>query len=982
MAPEDHVMSDTPAPVVVAPPPARATSSGRSLPGGALLVALLGGALLIDAAVETFAGGSPVRWWAALTAAMYGAVTVLTFRKPFNWRTRLTIALVGLLGLIAAAAWRPDGLSHGIYLLGQSTPRVLSSLTAAALVLGIVVLMRATQLPLFVRLVFAFLATYGVAAFAVAAWDVTSYDALFAGESAWRIVPRWLQGAVVGGLVALPLALGVSLLGGLARGRRSWGAQQIVALALTLAIVISGFMGAAGVAPSGIRLDLGAVNAADSTAPSDAADPPDQRTTADAVALVKNVTAGPPPSTFDVDRKADEIGGDPAALFAYVHDHIRTEIYPGVLRGAQATLMGGAGNAWDQALLLAALLRHHRRDVRFARAHLSSDQAAKVVDAMFAEALRTRPAATQPGVPESIQRQGRAMLARIQTNWRRAHGDVLQALAQARLNLGDNAATEKSLAAEAVDHVWVEYRDGSRWVALDPVLAARPGDAPAASAETFAEVPDALYHQITISVKTEERRNQKLEAKVALRYSTTAAAVNGVPVAIFQQIDHDIAGRWRAMPVIMVGNTPYGALRFTDAGVESVVVTKKGDLIAQAHQSIGQLGLVTDQFGDDKPSNPAAPSELSAVWLEFAFRDPAGHTEVTRRVILDRIGFAARVEQNPANARLAPVAMNGDVPTELAGVYGCAFTSGPIDPMLTMRTLSSRSEVMALTSASQQPNVVPAASDPRVTRTLDALPTVLWTAAAGVHVLSQQLAARLRPSGGRPTVFYEATPRLAIASVEIIGPPAASSARFSFALDLRRNAVRVAAPGTAAADLVRANLARGILDGAIEDALAAHGSGSSRARVLSAVLLSQAGNQRVDLVATADRSAIPTLHLPDEARARLEDALGDHKAFVVSRQPTAVDSTPREAWWDVDLSSGETIGVIDSGLHGASPFAEEATIDARVISPFARTLGTFPPPAPPVVYVNSAPMFALGLGLGIFVMGAAIFLLSTFQNPH
>jgi hypothetical protein len=53
---------------------------------------------------------------------------------------------------------------------------------------------------------------------------------------------------------------------------------------------------------------------------------------------------------------AQSIGKDPAALLVRVSG-VRYEIYPGVFRGAAATLADGAGNDYDRAVLLHA----HRR---------------------------------------------------------------------------------------------------------------------------------------------------------------------------------------------------------------------------------------------------------------------------------------------------------------------------------------------------------------------------------------------------------------------------------------------------------------------------------------------------------------------------------------------------------------------------------------------------------------------------------------------
>ena len=513
---------------VAVPPSSDSRSPLSAAPGGsktssiaALAIAVIGAAVMIDLAVEMFIGGSALRWWAVAAAAAYLGLIVATRRRGIGWSLQLTIVLVFALGLAAATAWRPAGLADGIRLAGQPTSRVLAGLTAAALIVAIVTILRATVLPLAVRLVVSLLALYGLAAFFLGAWQTTPYQALFAGDSMWRALPRWLQGGVIGGLVALPLALLVALAGGLARGKRNWSAQTIVAFALTLAISVAALRNG----------QAGGIGASDEARETQAQ--PDPRTLEDAGTLIKRIADAPEPSTFSVEKTADEIGNNPASLFTYVHDHVRTEIYSGVLRGARGTLMGGAGNSWDQALLLAAMLRHQGREVRFAHAHLTSDIAAKIVDRMFTDAGRPRTPAGQPlQIPDSVQKRSRATLAQIQTDWRRAKTDLLEALDRAHLSLGDATTSEQTLESEAADHLFVEYHEGDRWVPLDPVARRPPVHSVASDGESFSEVPDAFYHHVTIRVVIEERHDQKLEQEEVLRFPTTAAALNGEQVLL------------------------------------------------------------------------------------------------------------------------------------------------------------------------------------------------------------------------------------------------------------------------------------------------------------------------------------------------------------------------------------------------------------------------------------------------------------------
>src|SRR5262245_48996728 len=84
-----------------------------------------------------------------------------------------------------------------------------------------------------------------------------------------------------------------------------------------------------------------------------------------AFAAVEKAEKEIPREGFDVAARARAVGSDPDKLFAFVCA-CSPELYPGVLRGPQGTLVSGGGNAADKALLLAELLRQHKHPVRFA----------------------------------------------------------------------------------------------------------------------------------------------------------------------------------------------------------------------------------------------------------------------------------------------------------------------------------------------------------------------------------------------------------------------------------------------------------------------------------------------------------------------------------------------------------------------------------------------------------------------------------------
>jgi hypothetical protein len=891
--------------------------SSSAAPSAASAAAgLLTSAIVVDAAVETWISGSPLRLWLAIAALAWLLGAAILWRMKARWYTQLAGGALTLLAVLAITAWRPEGLDHGLRMLRLPTATMASWSTALALAAAAIICLRATAIPLVVRGVVALFAVYGIVTFAFGGWQAVGYAVLLHGSSPWRL-PVWLlRGAIVCGLVVLPIALAVSALGGLAQSGRVWRPRQIVALVLALLLVVSGFTTAA--TPLVVRLELAAPQTSASATPpamTPASAPivgaapaqPDAGVVSDAVSTVGTLTGPASTTSFDVNRKADEIGNDPAALFTFVHDTINTQVYPGVLRGARGTLVAGAGNAWDQAMLLAELLRHHGRAVRFATGRLAPADATAIVDRMFADASRQRPpAAALPAVPDSIRTQGAALVARVNAAWLSAHADVVTALTNAGLTLGDASPSDAVLNAEAADHAWVEYRDGDRWIPLDPVARTRPGEAAAAASETMTEIADAHQHRVTIRFKLETRRGQTLKTTDLLTCATTAAALDGTPAAIALEVEQGGLAAWRARPILQVGERTLGQRWFTEAG--PIFGSGRSTIVGEASQQVGQLGSVTEAFG-----GPPAPSavEMTAAWIEVEFASPAGVTDTVRRDVFDRIGAAARGEGRAATATLRPLARVGEIPAALNGVYGLAFTSGALDPAVVWEPLAAEKETI---DQALSPGAVPQ----KASKGLRAVPRILWSSAAALHVLSRQLSAQLRSPSG-PAVFYEATPRLAIASLEIV-PAASNNGRptASIALDLRRNGLRAVVKGASAADAARVNLARGVLDGAIEDAVVAQLAAALDPRPATVVsLLARARADGIAPVAWRGDAAVRGYALADDPRARLQAVANDTTAIVAAPRAVPSAAGARAGWWQIDLRSGEATAMLDDGLHGA-----------------------------------------------------------------
>jgi hypothetical protein len=125
---------------------------------------------------------------------------------------------------------------------------------------------------------------------------------------------------------------------------------------------------------------------------------------------------------FDLDALSLQLAfADPSESVGWMRDHIAFEPYIGLLRGAEGTLMSGAGNSLDQAVLLAHLLKDAGFEARVARGRLSSSQARELVQ-------QTRKRDPEPG-PFVDKEAATEILDRLATSGAEPNGDAARMIA-------------------------------------------------------------------------------------------------------------------------------------------------------------------------------------------------------------------------------------------------------------------------------------------------------------------------------------------------------------------------------------------------------------------------------------------------------------------------------------------------------------------------------------------------------------------------
>lgn len=186
-----------------------------------------------------------------------------------------------------------------------------------------------------------------------------------------------------------------------------------------------------------------------------------------------------------------DVGCDPVALFEFVRDKVGYESYRGSLRGARGTLWSMAGNALDQASLLNAMLRACGIPSRYVSGTLSVPDAQELILSMFPPITRAvggLPAANLPPIGD------------VNLN------DLLLNASQFLPGADQisDPANDPQLLSETQDHFWVEYFDGSSFVALDPTFQrAAVGQTFAPAGSAFVEVDDAIRHKVEFQLVTE-----------------------------------------------------------------------------------------------------------------------------------------------------------------------------------------------------------------------------------------------------------------------------------------------------------------------------------------------------------------------------------------------------------------------------------------------------------------------------------------------
>lgn len=354
---------------------------------------------------------------------------------------------------------------------------------------------------------------------------------------------------------------------------------------------------------------------------------------------------------------ADELDYDFAAAIEVATQHIHYEPYTGVLRGADGVVATGAGNAWDQAVLLAALLNTMGADAQIVQGELSSDDAQRLLEQAFKPRNKTAPpgleqaldviARYDPRLAELTRQREESVAADAPAAGMdatsQAIGDQLQAvLEQAGHALQPSQPADALLSAIARDYVWVRYKEGAapNWIDVHPAFGDQSAPAPPPQAYLSGEVPDEQLHRIALRLFVERQvgddANSIERVPVMSRYVRPVAQLykHQLSLGMIPLDPEPGASSAFLLPVLDDQLAP-GAQAVSALGLTvdaRALSTGAADLFATVSSGFGRAMDAVNSAAEEE----ATPGlRLTGIWLQMEVISPDGETNIVERRLAD-----------------------------------------------------------------------------------------------------------------------------------------------------------------------------------------------------------------------------------------------------------------------------------------------------------------------------------------------------------
>lgn len=395
-------------------------------------------------------------------------------------------------------------------------------------------------------------------------------------------------------------------------------------------------------------------------------------------------------SQYDLESLLDATDYEPEQAVQFVKQHIAFQAYVGVLRGAQGALISRSGNALDQSLLLASLIKDAGYDARIVRGNLPPEHVKALLHQMGTPTPEL--SAFKPGIqpiqvftattsganitPEKAADYVVQLVKEALPIDQSSSAKVAKVLEQAEpalaaINAGlRSAELEARLASEQSDYFWVEYRESaaSGWQEAHPAFGALPVPNVKAGEYFVDEIPSTLQHRVRVQAFVETRLGAKTNTHPLMSAweRPAANAINEVltltlsPASDFEKDGKiDVAKTLddaQFYALFLNGSLAPGAQIFSIDGLVAPpdALSEQGAFFATlAEKGLSAIDGLSSSNVKDSEKLPA--SELKRLWFEYSIIAPGGATRSVVRDVLqtntDGTKFVNGQRANPEEAK-------------------------------------------------------------------------------------------------------------------------------------------------------------------------------------------------------------------------------------------------------------------------------------------------------------------------------------------
>jgi len=361
---------------------------------------------------------------------------------------------------------------------------------------------------------------------------------------------------------------------------------------------------------------------------------------------------------FDKDMLLEELDYDVDKIIDFVSDKIVYQAYDGVLRGVEGTLKGRAGNAHDQAITLASMLNDADIEAQIMVGKLSSSQIEELNQHIAMAKFPTLPRVDTQKQPKLLKKITAEIEEKLKkyaknnketpydTNAKIAEG-IYDTLSKEERDNGQEIFKEE-LQKSSTSYRWVRYKnesDGS-WIEVHPAYRkAKTWHLKSNSIEAGA-INDKSLQKLSMELWVENSDGEK--HSITGKWTAPAANLSGKTLSL--EIMSDVMLQTAGIKDLekKLKKSHYFFTRINgELPKEGKVFDLKGNIypgdtiegLNTVFAEVGKkLGKVTNLFENKlsfSTQSKKTSKTLKKVWLEFSIDKPNSKIVTIKRVILE-----------------------------------------------------------------------------------------------------------------------------------------------------------------------------------------------------------------------------------------------------------------------------------------------------------------------------------------------------------